>query len=132
MRLTIKTFFVWCLIVPLAIINGIFRELLLVPMLGMTAALPTSGLLLALLIFGLTWLFLPVFGLLRGRQYFWIGVAWLALTILFEFGFGRFIAGKSWHALLAAYDISSGNLWPAVLVVTALSPWLAAKQRRLI
>lgn len=124
-----KALLVWAAIVPIAILNGVFRESVLSPLLGARAALPLSGFLLALLILGLTWIALPWFGMLDARQYGFVGAGWLALTVAFEFGFGLFVADKSWNDLLVAYDISSGNLWPAVLVVTAVAPWTMAKLR---
>ena len=58
-----------------------------------------------------------------------IGLAWLGMTVLFEFIFGRLMVRKSWGELLQAYDITSGNLWLLVLLVIAISPILAAKLR---
>jgi hypothetical protein len=54
------------------------------------------------------------------------------MTVLFEFLFGRFVAGKSWEELLQAYNILTGNLWLLVLVVIAVSPYLAARVRGLV
>ena len=60
----------------------------------------------------------------------WIaGGVWLALTVAFEFSFGRAVLGRSWNTLLAAYSFAGGNLWPAVLCVIALAPALAARAR---
>ncbi len=129
MPLPLKAFLVWCMILPLAIINGIFREYVLLPQFGSTAAQPISGVMLALLIICLTWFCLPFFGFLRTSQYCAIGAVWLLLTISFEFCFGRLIAHKSWCELLQAYDITGGNLWSLVLLVTALSPWITTKLR---
>jgi hypothetical protein len=51
-----------------------------------------------------------------------VGAAWLALTIAFEFGFGRGVARTSWVELLADYDLRKGRLWPLVLAWIALGP----------
>ena len=56
------------------------------------------------------------------RQALEVGVAWLALTIAFEFGFGRLVAHTSWRELLADYDLRKGRLWPLVLAWIALGP----------
>jgi hypothetical protein len=61
-----------------------------------------------------------------------MGLAWLAMTVLFEFLFGRLVARNSWGELLQAYNLSTGNLWLLVLLVIALSPFLVAKLRGLI
>ena len=51
-----------------------------------------------------------------------VGAAWLALTVAFEFGFGRGVAHTSWDELLADYDLRKGRLWPLVLAWIALGP----------
>jgi hypothetical protein len=56
------------------------------------------------------------------REALQVGVVWLALTIAFEFGFGRRVAHTSWDELLADYDIRKGRLWPLVLAWIALGP----------
>jgi hypothetical protein len=61
-----------------------------------------------------------------------IGFGWFVMTVLFEFLFGRLVAHKSWVELFQAYDILIGNLWSLVLVVVAISPYIAARSRGLI
>jgi hypothetical protein len=65
------------------------------------------------------------------REALQVGAAWLALTIAFEFGFGRGVAHTSWDELLADYDVRKGRLWPLVLAWIALGPALhhAAHER---
>jgi hypothetical protein len=65
------------------------------------------------------------------REALRVGAAWLALTIAFEFGFGRGVAHTSWDDLLADYDVRKGRLWPLVLAWIALGPALlrAAHER---
>ena len=53
-----------------------------------------------------------------------VGIAWLALTVAFEFGFGRYVAHTSWRELLADYDLRKGRLWPLVLAWIMLGPAL--------
>ena len=57
------------------------------------------------------------------------GSGWLALTALFEFGFGHWVAKADWPELLADYDVRRGRLWSVVLGWTALGP-LAVKELR--
>jgi hypothetical protein len=123
----IKAALIWLLLIPLAIGNGILRERVLTPALDSSLAQPLSGILLSMLIVLVTWFALPWFGALRARQYAAIGIEWLLLTLLFEFVFGRYVAGKSWHELMAAYDVTTGNLWLLVLVVIAGSPSAVAR-----
>jgi hypothetical protein len=53
---------------------------------------------------------------------------WLALTLAFEFGFFRYVAGRSWESLLEQYDVAKGHLWPFVLAAVALAPFLWARR----
>jgi hypothetical protein len=64
--------------------------------------------------------------------YLLIGILWLILTLVFEFGFGHFLQHKTWPQLLKAYTFQEGNLWPLVLIVTTLAPLLAAYLRGLL
>jgi hypothetical protein len=64
-------------------------------------------------------------------EYAYIGALWLLLTLIFQFAFGRLVLNKSWGQLLEAYTFKDGDIWPAVLIVTALAPWLSARIRGL-
>jgi len=120
---------IWAAFIPIAILNGLLREKGLVPLLGQRLALPLSGVSCAIFFFLLTYITLPWLGQLRSGRYRLIGIAWLVMTVAFEFLFGRLVARKSWGELLLAYDPTSGNLWLPVLLVVAVSPWLVARLR---
>ena len=51
-----------------------------------------------------------------------IGAIWVALTVLFEFGFGHYVDGDSWEELLENYDVTEGNLWILILLWIAAGP----------
>lgn len=125
----IKALVLWLAILMLAVMNGAAREKLLIPALGNTAGLITSGMILASCIFLVAWLGVPWYGHLARMQWLQIGAFWLVLTLLFEFGFGRLVQHQTWAELLEAYMFKGGNIWPLVLVVTLISPWCAAKIR---
>jgi hypothetical protein len=59
------------------------------------------------------------------REAMQIGAAWAALTVGFEFGFGRLVTKDSWEELLEAYDVRRGNLWPLAVVWVAVGPEVA-------
>lgn len=128
-HVVLKALTVWFGIVVLAIANGAFREAVLIPFTGAPGGLMLSGVLLSSLILGITYFSLPWFGRLPVSGYLAIGVGWLCLTLAFEFGFGRFVLGKPWPELFEAYRFTGGNIWPIVLLVTALSPYIAARFR---
>ena len=60
------------------------------------------------------------------RQAMYIGLLWLLLTLLFEFGFGLF-QGKSWQLLLSDYNIFKGRIWILILIWTTIAPYLFFK-----
>jgi len=57
-------------------------------------------------------------------QLFAVGIMCAVLSALFDFGFGHYVDHVSWDVLLADYNIFEGNLWGAVLLFIACSPWL--------
>ncbi|TDT43994.1 hypothetical protein DES49_0093 [Halospina denitrificans] len=124
----LKAFTIWVGILVLAIANGALREAVLMPRLGIPAALVLSGLLLSALIIGVAYLSLPWLQIRRPMQFWAVGFGWLALTLVFEFAFGLW-QGKSWPVLLEAYTFKGGNIWPVVLAVTLLAPYIAAQLR---
>ena len=126
--LALKALVIWVVILMLAMANGFLREFVLMPRLGTPAALVVSGMLLSALILGVTYLSLPWLQPRGSAQYWLVGFGWLALTLVFEFSFGLW-QGKSWPVMLEAYTFKGGNIWPVVLAVTALAPYLAAKLR---
>jgi hypothetical protein len=127
-----KAFGIWLVMAAAAIGNGLLREKLLVPWLGGAVALPTSGILLSFLIFIITWIVLPVFGRLRDIRYLGLGLFWCCCTLAFEFGFGHYIAGKAWQEVLRIFNPAHGDLFSFVLLLTLLSPWIAARLRKYI
>ena len=121
----LKATAVWALILVLATLNGALREAVLLPALGKPWGLLLSGLLLAACIVAVALAFVPRIVRQGGVEPWRIGLRWLVLTLVFEFGFGRLVQGRSWDELLQAYTFADGNLWPLVLVVTAVAPSLA-------
>lgn len=124
----LKALIVWAGILVLAVANGALREGVLVPKLGTPLGLVLSGLLLSLLILVVAYLSLPWLETRRPMHLLCIGLGWLALTLIFEFTFGLW-QGKAWPVLLEAYTFKGGNIWPIVLGVVAVAPYVAAKLR---
>lgn len=56
------------------------------------------------------------------RELVAVGGVWLVATVVFEFGFGHYVMGNSWAALLADYDLFAGRVWVLVLATMALAP----------
>jgi hypothetical protein len=127
----LKALALWVVILMLAMLNGALRETILIPSIGSFGALIASGIILSGCIFLVALVGAPWYGKLTPLGLFLIGSSWLALTLVFEFGFGRLAEHKEWPELFEAYTFTGGNLWPLVLVATLVSPWLAAKWRGL-
>jgi hypothetical protein len=56
-----------------------------------------------------------------------VGALWVVMTVGFEFGFGHYVDGAPWSALLADYDLTRGNLWILVLMTMGAAPVLARR-----
>lgn len=117
----------WLGLLGLAVLNGALREALLLPWLGLPWALLASGVLLGACVLWVAGRFSARCPGLTDAARLRVGALWLALTLGFEFGFGRGVRGRPWAELWAAYRFEHGNLWPLVLAVIALGPWLAAR-----
>jgi hypothetical protein len=123
---------VWSIILVLAILNGALREKFLLPALGARPGLFLSGVSLAAMILLLACLSVPWLGVTHRVGFLYVGMFWLILTLVFEFCFGMLLQGKSWHVMLQAYTFSNGNIWPLVLLVTGVAPYIGAKSRGMI
>jgi hypothetical protein len=128
LEIALRAIAIWAGILVLAVLNGALREAVIIPKLGTTPGLILSGIVLSTLIFVVAYLSLPWMGSRRPAELVGIGLGWLVLTLIFEFSFGLW-QGKSLQVLLEAYTFKDGNIWPVILVVTVLAPYLAAKLR---
>ena len=124
----VKSLIIWFAILVLAVVNGLLREKLFIPNLGDMPGMVLSGALLSCLILAVAYHFLPWLGVRVPDQLLLIGAGWLVLTLIFEFSFG-FFRGETLTEILEAYTFEGGNIWPVVLLVTTVSPWLAARFR---
>jgi len=114
----------WFLLAVVSVANGILRQATYSDTLPELAAHQVStftGIVLTALV---VWLFSRRWPLLSVRQALLIGLLWLAMTIAFEFGFGRYVAGHSWQQLFADYDLSAGRLWGLFLLWIAVLPYV--------
>lgn len=113
----------WLLMVPVAVLNGLVRESVVRPRIGELRAHQVS------VVTGSTGFLALVYALWRDdvadvqdRDLVRMGAWWVVATIIFEFGFGRFLRGFSWRALLHDYNVREGRLWIVVLLVMLFSP----------
>jgi hypothetical protein len=116
---------IWFGLLTIAVLNGGFREAVLVPRLGRGVGQAVSTVLLSALILAAGWTAIPWIAPRSLQEAWTIGVLWVALTLAFEFLAGHFLFGKPWQELLADYDIFEGRIWVMVLIVTLMTPIIA-------
>jgi hypothetical protein len=132
-RFLLKGTLVWLLMPIAAMANGALRDLLLAPLLGELAAEILAVLVLLILIYGITAVFLARTGPRRRSADLWaLGFLWMALTIAFELVFFGVFLGVPISELLAAYDILAGELWVVVVAGVLLAPPLVGAGLRLL
>jgi hypothetical protein len=115
---------VWFGIMLLAILNGALRDILFAPRLGDLGARALSCLTLTAVIPLVTWISLQWIGPVSMSDAWRIGLMWLAMTLVFEFGAGHYVFRTPWRLLLADYNLLAGRLWILVLIATVTSPAL--------
>jgi len=121
----------WVLVALCAITNGAFRAFVLQPVFGETVARMISCFMLITILLLISYYSLDRTKLrFSDEELLVIGAMWLALTLLFEFGWGHFVIGRSWDELLVDYDILKGRLWVLVLMFTLLAPLITGRSLR--
>lgn len=114
----------WLPMIAIAVANGAVREAWLLPRFGDVVARQISTLSLLILFaiyMGALFKFWP---LASARLALAVGIAWLALTLAFEFGLGYFVSHLTWRRMLAEYDLASGQLWILVSIWVAVAPYV--------
>ncbi len=128
-RIWRRALLVWLAIPAAETLHGILRMRFLVPIVGELRAGQLSMATGSLLIFGIAWFSIRWIGARQTRQLLAVGLAWLALMLLFEVGLGRLVMGLSWTKILSAYDPRQGGLLSIGMLFLAFSPLLAARLR---
>ena len=124
MKKYVHAFLIWVMIIPIAILNGGFREYVLVK-LGIFAR-PLSGIILSVCIFAVAYLLVPKIKNCVKRDYILFGVMWFILTNLFDLS-SYIKNGEGFAGLIQAYNIFTGNTWLLVVLSALLSPMLVMK-----
>ena len=125
----IRAFAVWLLIVFVESVHGTLRQLFLAPMVGDLTARRIAFFVAVFLIFFITYLFIRFIDAPTVRSLFIVGLMWMILMTLFEFGLGHFAMNYSWERMLEDYDVSRGGLMVIGLLFMICAPWLAARLR---
>lgn len=128
-RKILSSLLIWTSFIPLAILNGGFRDYILVELLPDKYVLAVSGIILSVLILFVTKILLSRIKKLSCTDCLVISCVWMLLSVLFELGMGLAV-GSSVRELMEAYNPLSGNLWLLVVVTTGVAPFFALKLTR--
>ncbi len=119
----------WIPMVVIAVLNGLIREAWYGKYMSEVHAHQVSTL-TAVLLFGIyIWKLIDKWRPDSSAQAMSIGFVWLALTVVFEFLFGRYVVGKSWSELFKDYNISAGRIWVLILIWITVAPYLFYRLR---
>lgn len=119
MKKYVFAFLIWVMIIPIAILNGGFREYVLVKFGGL--ARPLSGIILSVCIFIVAYLLVPKIKNCVKRDYIFFGVMWFILTNLFDLS-AYIKEGEGFAGLLQSYNIFTGNTWLLVVLTALFAP----------
>lgn len=122
--MVLKYFLAWFLMIPIAVLNGTVREFVYGPRMSELAAHQLSTFIAMVLFAVYTWILgriMPLAGALQALQ---VGLMWLVLTVVFEFGMGRFISGHSWSRLFEDYNLLAGRVWVLIPMSVFVLPYL--------
>lgn len=119
-----KYIIAWFPMIFIAIANGLFREKILSSRLNELQAHQASTMTMIILFGIYVWILFKFWLPTSARQAVVIGLAWLVLTVLFEFLFGHYVVGHSWDRLLQDYNILKGRVWVFVLIWISIAPYL--------
>lgn len=122
----LKYFLLWFPMVFIAIVNGTARDLWYKKYIDELAARQLST--LSLIIFLGVYMFFVIkrFPPQSVSQSLFVGLIWLVLTLVFEFGLG-FYRGNSWTQLLDDYNILKGHIWLLIPIWIISAPYIFFK-----
>ena len=120
---------VWLIIILAESIHGTLRQLLIAPIIGDLPARRIAFVVGMLLIFLIAYCFIRWISAPSTKSLFAVGVMWMILTLVFEFGLGIFVLNFSLERMLEDYDVSRGGLMGFGLVFVIFAPYSATQLR---
>lgn len=115
---------VWILLAILAVMNGIFREVAIIPRIGEYPGHVLSTAMLVIIIIGVSWLFFGWTAVEYTQvELIVIGLTWVVLTVGFEFLVG-YVEGTPVSVTLGQYDVFAGQVWIVVPITLFVAPLL--------
>ena len=115
----------WLILAIVAVGNGILRQATYGRYMSDLAAHQVSTVTGILLIGGVVWSLNRHWPIGSASEAWIIGLCWMLMTVVFEFGFGHYVAGHSWSRLFADYNLFAGRVWSLFLVWITVVPYVA-------
>jgi len=113
---------VWVIFILAESLNGAMRMAFLEPLLGAQHARQVGVIIGSFIIVAVASIFHDWIRAHEVYQLVYVGLLWLALTVIFEVALGRFVMAYSWDRIAADFDLPHGGLLPLGLLVLAFSP----------
>ena len=123
----VKYLFVWIVLAVVATANGFVRQNTYDKIVSDLAAHQISTVTAILATGAVVWMANQYWSIESSAQAWAIGLLWLSLTVIFEFGFGHYVVGHSWQELLADYNIFDGRVWSLFLIWVLVLPFVVFK-----
>ena len=121
-----KYILIWLPMIFIAVINGTARDLWYKKYVGELARRQISTITLIILFAIYLTIILKKYPLQSEIQALYVGILWLILTLVFEFGFGR-ISGNSWTFLFDEYNLMKGRIWILIPIWVTIAPYIFFK-----
>ena len=126
----LRALVVWLVLIVAEAVHGTFRTLVLEPRIGDFTARQFSVLTGSILILIVTYFFIDWIGARSGSQLTKVGVLWVLLTLSFEIGIGRFVAGYSWDRVFSDFNLMAGGFLGIGMLILGLAPRISYSLRR--
>ena len=115
---------IWVVLAVVAIANGGFREVVLIPRIGEYPGHVVSTALLVVAILGLSFGYFQWTALRYTQvELLLVGVLWTSLTVGFEFLVG-YVENTPVSVTIGQYNVAAGQVWIAVPLTLLFSPLL--------
>jgi len=118
----------WFLIVVAESVHGTIRQLWIAPVMGDLPSRQVGVAIGSAIILIIAWATVRWIGAGTTRAQFRVGLVWVVLIVLFEFGLGTAL-GYTWERMLSDYDLAQGGFMGLGLVFMLCAPALAARLR---
>ncbi len=128
----LRSIAIWIIFIIIESLNGMIRTLWLVPSMGDLQAHQISFVTGSLLILIIATIFVRWLNISNFSQLIGVGVLWMLLTVVFEFGLGRFVFRYSLAQIAADYNLSQGRLMSIGLLLLVIAPLIATKLRDIL